>query len=298
MMFSLDFHTVRGRAARVLLVALLVAPRAFAGDRDGPDTFIDEGPEDGTTSTTADFVVRSTAVRAEFWCLLDDEEDYRPCSRTPRYEGLAPGEHSFFVYSYDPDTGKVDREPAEWFWVVVEEGPPLDAGSTGGDGGSDAGAPGEDGGTPDLDAGTADGGTSGGEDAGGGTDAGQDAGAPGGTDAGSPGGNDAGSPGDTDAGSPGGTDAGAPGGQDAGSPGGDDAGAPGGEDAGGGDTDGGSTDGGLPDGGSPGDVPPGDGVPPEALDYLGGGVGCTGAPAPGAVAGLLLLVLALRRRRR
>jgi len=51
------------------------------------------------------------------------------------------------------------------------------------------------------------------------------------------------------------------------------------------------------DAGQPGPVPPGDTLPPDALDFLGGGMGCTGAPAPGALAGLTLLVLALHRRR-
>lgn len=125
-----------------------------------------------------------------------------------------------------------------------------------------------------------------------------DAGSPGG-DAGT-GGNDGGTPaGDAGPGEDGGSSGG-----DAGTGGND--GGPAGSDAGTGDGDGGTPaddggtsdeDGGVHgDGGPPGPVPPGDAMPPDALDYLGGGMGCTGAPAPGAMTGLLLLVLALRRR--
>ncbi|NMO20589.1 hypothetical protein HPC49_33995 [Pyxidicoccus fallax] len=95
-----------------------------------------------------------------------------------------------------------------------------------------------------------------------------------------------------DAGVPGsdaGTDGGPSGDEDAGTV---DSGTPGGEDAG--------TPGGEPDAGAeqPGPPPTEDPAPPSVLDYLGGGVGCTGAPAPGALTGLVLLVLALHRRRR
>ncbi|HZI09718.1 MAG TPA: hypothetical protein VE153_04945 [Myxococcus sp.] len=320
MMTLTSFHPGRARLSWLALaLTLLAAPGALAGDRPEPQTFIDEKPEAVTTSTTADFVFRSNVPRAEFWYSFDGE-DYQRSTGTLSREGLAVGVHDIWVYAHDLDTGATDRSPAYWMWTVEEGQPPVDAGSPGEDAGTvDAGSPGQDAGTVDAgtsggqDAGSApDAGTSGGQDAGtapdAGTSGGQDAGSSGGgTDAGSPGGGqDAGSPGRTDAGSPGGgQNAGSPGGSDAGTPGGGtDAGSPGGvTDAGtspGGD-DAGSADGGSPDGGPPdvgGEVPSGDNPSSETLDYLGGGVGCTGAPAPSAVAGLLLLVLAIRRRRR
>jgi MYXO-CTERM domain-containing protein len=235
------------------VLALLAVPSALAGDRGEPDTAIVTGPDAVTSASTADFTFRSTATRAAFFCQLDDGADFLPCETPWHLEGLAPGSHALRVYSLDLDIERADPEPALWEWEVVEDGPPLDAGSP-------------DGGAPDNDAG--------------------------------PGGQDGGSTGDEDAGPAGGEDGGPPGEVDAGTSGGDDAGPGDPEDAG---TPGGGTDAG--DAGDAGDAPPGppppDGnAPPDALDYLGGGVGCTGAPAPGAVAGLLLLVLALHRRRR
>lgn len=255
----------RWMQASLLGGLLLAAPSALAGDTQELDTFILTGPDLVTASTTADFTFRSSLTNraAEFWCSLDDEP-YAPCdSGTWHREGIAPGPHVFWVYAYDSLLGRVDETPANWEWQVEEAPPPLDAGCPDGDAGTgnlDAGAP-CDAGTGDLDAGSP-------------VDAGTDAGT----------GSDAGSPGDTDAG-PGPADDGGTTGTDAGVPA-DDAGTPV-EDAGT------AQDGGRPD--DP--VPPGDTTPPDALDYLGSGMGCTGAPAPVAVTGLMLLVLALRRRR-
>ncbi|WP_164012714.1 MYXO-CTERM sorting domain-containing protein [Pyxidicoccus trucidator] len=207
--------------------------------------------------------------------------------------------------------------------------PGGDAGSPdddGGSSGSDAGTGANDGGTPESDAGTGgnDGGSSGSDAGTGGNDGGSsgtDAGTGGndggssGTDAGA-GDNDGGTsepdggPGDNDGGTaeddagPGDTDGGSPGNEDGGTPGEDDGGTSGGEDSGTSGEDGGTSPGedagtgDSQDAGRPGPVPPGDERPPNALDYLGGGMGCTGAPAPGALAGLMLLVFALHRRRR
>lgn len=281
-----SFDSVRAPVARVagwlvlLMMALLLVPSAFAGDLPDLDTFILTGPDAVTASTSADFTFRSSDNNRdpEFWCALDDE-DYAPChDGTWHREGITPGMHVFWVYSHDKQTGRVDGTPASWEWMVEEATPPLDAGSPGGDAGTgadggptagDAG-PGEDGGSPGADAGT--GGNDGGSTAG---DAGpEEDGGPSGGDAGT-GGNDGG---------PAGSDAGT-GDGDGGTPA---------EDGGTSDEDGGVHG----DGGPPGPVPPGDVMPPDALDYLGGGMGCTGAPAPGAMTGLLLLVLALRRQRR
>jgi MYXO-CTERM domain-containing protein len=278
------FAVIRARLMRVLLglgawvLAMVAAAPALAGDRREPDTTILTGPDLETASPTADFTFESTATRAAFHCLLDGEvsSEYVPCDTPWRVEGLAPGEHLLRVYSVDLDTELPDPSPALWEWRVVE-GPPLDAGSPdAGPGGQDGGPSGSDGGTP------------GGEDSG---TPGGDGGAPGGEDAGTSGG-DGGTPGGEDAGSSGGSDSGTPGGEDAGTSSGEDAGTGAPDDAG---TPGGGADAGD---GQPLPPPPDDTLTPEALDYLGGGVGCTGAPAPGALAGLLLLVLALHRRRR
>ncbi|WP_163991792.1 hypothetical protein [Pyxidicoccus caerfyrddinensis] len=289
------FDLVRAGMARVagwlvlLGLTLLCVPSAFAGDSRDVETYIRSAPEATTTSTTADFTFDSNVADAGFWCLLDEEQAYEPCEDgTWHREGLAPGPHSFWVYAYDRGTGKVDESPARSEWTVEELPPPLDAGSPDGDGGvpggdagtgadggpsqGDAGTGDSDGGTPTGDAGThADGGPSS-------SDAGTHAdGGPSPSDAGT---------GDSDGGTSGNGDGGTtPGG-------GGDGGTPA-EDAGTADEDGGTGD----DAGRPDPVPPDDTPTDEALDYLGSGMGCTGAPAPGAVAGLLLLVLALRRRR-
>ncbi|MFP2933052.1 MYXO-CTERM sorting domain-containing protein [Pyxidicoccus sp. 3LG] len=284
MIAPFSFHHIRAQLARalawlLLVLALLMMPSALAGDRPEPDTFIITRPEEVTSSTTADFTFESTATQAGFLCAVDDEPE-APCdSGAWQREGLSPGFHTFSVYSFDLEDPKlVDETPAVWEWDVVAE-PPLDGGVP------DGGSTGEDGGSSGSDAGP------GGNDGG---SSGNDAGSPGG-DAGTATG-DGGSTG-SDAGSPGGRDAG-PGGDDGGTSGGEDSGTPGGDGGAPGDDDAGTGDGTPDAGGDDNPRPPDDPGSPEALDYLGGGVGCTGAPAPGAVAGLLLLVLALRRRRR
>ncbi|MCY1018922.1 hypothetical protein [Pyxidicoccus sp. MSG2] len=297
------FDLVRAGVMRVagwlvlLGLTLLCAPSAFAGDGE-VRTHILTGPDDFTTSTTADFTFASNVADAEFWCRLDEGPVYVLCDGdTWHLEGLAPGPHSIQVYAYDWREDLVDETPATWEWTVEELPPPLDAGS-----------PGDDGGVPGGDAGTgADGGSSGGDagtgDADGGpspSDAGtgDHDGGPAGGDAGTGGGD--GGPSPSDAGT-GGGDGGTSGDEDGGANpgGGEDGGTPAedagtaNEDGGTGDGDGGTGD----DAGRPDPVPPDDAPTSDALDYLGSGMGCTGAPAPGAVAGLLLLMLALRRRR-
>jgi hypothetical protein len=289
------FAVVRAGVVRlavwlVLLgLTLLCAPSAFAGVR--VDTFIRTGPDPFTTSTTADFTFESNVADVEFWCKLDEAPEYVLCDgATWHLEGLALGPHTVWVFAFDPRTEQVDPSPPSWEWTVEEAPPPLDAGSPGGDGGvpgddagtgpdggssgGDAGTGGADGGPAPSDAGTGDpdGGTAGGDAGPGGGDGG-----PSPSDAGT-----GGSDGGTSSNEDGGTNPG--GGEDGGTPA-DDAGTPDG-DAGTGD-----------DAGRPDPVPPDDTPDSDALDYLGSGMGCTGAPAPGAVAGLLLLVLALRRRR-
>lgn len=267
------FRVMRGPLVRtlgwLLLVelALLAVPSAFAGDRPDLDTFILTGPPDFTSSTTADFTFESNAVGEHgYWCKLDDEEEV-PCDDgTWQRVGLAPGPHEVWVYAYEVQPRRVDTSPASWVWEVLEAPPPLDAGSPGGDGGvpgGDAGSPADDGGTSGSDAGPG-----GGDGGAAETDAG-----PGGSDGGTSG-SDAG-PGDEDGGARGDEDGGTSG-----------------EDAGPAGEDGGTT----PDGDA-GQEPSGDATPPDSLDYLGAGMGCTGAPAPAALAGLMLLVLALHRRR-
>ncbi|QSQ22153.1 hypothetical protein JY651_44660 [Pyxidicoccus parkwayensis] len=316
MIGPLSFHCVRARmmclAGWLVLLVLLSVSSAFAGDTGELDTVILTGPDSFTTSTTADFTFRSTLINrtAEFWCSLDDET-YAPCNDgTWHREGITPGLHLFWVYAYDRLMDRVDSTPANWEWVVEEAQPPLDAGSPG-----DAGSGDTDGGVPPADAGSgADAGSPGSDAGSGNNDGGSPASDAGtsvdggstGSDAGS-GNNDAGTP-PRDAGS--GNDGGSTG-TDAGSSGEHDGGSSGDVDGGTGPTDDGGTgnthDGGTPgtdagapgeDGGTPAPVPPGDTKPPNALDYLGSGMGCTGAPAPGAMTGLLLLMLALRRRKR
>ncbi|MCP3139963.1 MYXO-CTERM sorting domain-containing protein [Pyxidicoccus xibeiensis] len=304
MIAPLSFHIVRAQLARALafllmVLGLLMVPSALAGDRPAPDTFILTAPDLVTTSTTATFTFESTVPRAEFYCVLDDEPE-TPChTATWEREGLAPGDHTFWVYSVNMDNGVRDEEPAEWEWRIEVEPAPDAGGPDGGTTGGDAGT--ADGGTSGGDAGTADGGTSGGDA--GTADGGTSGGDAGTADGGSTGGGDAGP---ADGGPTGGGDAGTPAGdggstsEDAGTPG--DGGASPGNDAGTAGGDGGAPDegdAGTPDGGADDAGDEGNPVSPDALDYLGGGVGCTGAPAPGAVvAGLLLLALALHRRRR
>ena len=59
MIAPFSFHHIRSQVVRALawlllvVLALVMVPKALAGDRLEPDTFILTGPEDGTTSTTA-----------------------------------------------------------------------------------------------------------------------------------------------------------------------------------------------------------------------------------------------------
>lgn len=86
-------------------------------DTTPPDTIIDSGPTDGstTTSTTADFGFSSTES-STFECRLDAGA-WDTCTTPKSYPGLSTGFHTFQVRATDA-AGNVDASPASRTWTV------------------------------------------------------------------------------------------------------------------------------------------------------------------------------------
>jgi hypothetical protein len=93
------------------------------GDTTPPDTIIDSGPADGT-STTASFAFHATSP-SSFRCSLDGAAA-SSCSSPVSYTGLAVGSHRFSVTATDT-AGNADPTPATRSWTIAAPEP-----STGG----------------------------------------------------------------------------------------------------------------------------------------------------------------------
>ena len=93
-------------------------------DTTPPDTVIDSGPPDPTTSSTVSFTYHSTESGSSFECKLDAAA-FAGCPTTGvTYGGLVNGSHTFFVRAIDADEN-VDPTPAgRTFDVAVPSPPP------------------------------------------------------------------------------------------------------------------------------------------------------------------------------
>ncbi len=110
-------------------------------DTIAPDTFIESGPSEETTSTSATFEFSATEEHVTFECLLDDALDYVTCPSPHEITGLGVGAHELRVRARDA-AGNADLTPAEYFWIVTAGSditPPdttIASGPAGGDGGT------------------------------------------------------------------------------------------------------------------------------------------------------------------
>ena len=90
----------------------------LGGDTTPPDTLIDSGPAEGsTTSTTsASFAFHSSEVGSSFECSLDSAP-FAACASPKDYANLPAGSHTFKVRAIDA-AGNVDLTPASRTWTV------------------------------------------------------------------------------------------------------------------------------------------------------------------------------------
>ena len=96
----------------------------YVEDSTPPDTIIDSGPVEGstTTATTATFIFHATQSGSTFGCKLDTGP-VQPCnSGTKTYTGLTRGSHTFSVVATDP-AGNTDPSAATRTWTI--NNPPL-----------------------------------------------------------------------------------------------------------------------------------------------------------------------------
>ena len=91
-------------------------------DNAAPDTAIDFGPRESTSSTNAVFGVSSDDPTASLECSLDGAT-FSNCESPIDYSDLALGEHEFAVRSIDA-SGNTDASPASFAWEIVAPGPP------------------------------------------------------------------------------------------------------------------------------------------------------------------------------
>jgi hypothetical protein len=86
-------------------------------DTDAPNTAVDQGPADPTSSTSASFEFFSDDPGAGFECKLDDAPDFSACGSPQDYQDLAPGSHGFEVRAVD-QAGNPDPSPASYSWTI------------------------------------------------------------------------------------------------------------------------------------------------------------------------------------
>src|SRR5215207_2663614 len=93
-------------------------------DTTPPNTTITEGPEAGTTATSASFAFVSSEPKSAFSCKLDGGRWGR-CSSPRYYQSLSLGTHQFSVRATD-SAGNTDATPASQTWTVSAPAPAPD----------------------------------------------------------------------------------------------------------------------------------------------------------------------------
>ena len=105
------------------------ATRTWTIDTIPPDTTIDSGPAEGSTTGDNDpsFTFSSSETNSSFECRLDDGA-WIPCNSPTAYTDLADGPHTFEVRATD-ESGNTDLSPASRTWTIDTNDPPTaDAG--------------------------------------------------------------------------------------------------------------------------------------------------------------------------
>jgi hypothetical protein len=95
------------------------APASIYGsDSTAPDTLIDSGPANPTTSTSATFTFHATET-STFSCSLDGTPG--ACTSPAGYSSLATGSHTFSVVATD-GAANTDPTPATYSWTIETTG--------------------------------------------------------------------------------------------------------------------------------------------------------------------------------
>lgn len=94
----------------------------FVFDNTPPDTTIDSGPPNPSSSSDATFTFSGTdnvtpSGDLTFECQLDSD-GFSSCASPQNYSGLAPGSHTFDVRAID-GAGNVDPTPASYTWEIT-----------------------------------------------------------------------------------------------------------------------------------------------------------------------------------
>ena len=91
----------------------------YATDSTAPNTLIDSGPANPTTSTSATFAFHATET-STFSCSLDGGTP-ASCSSPAAYSSLSTGSHTFSVTATD-GAGNTDPTPATYSWTIETTG--------------------------------------------------------------------------------------------------------------------------------------------------------------------------------
>ncbi|MDX6652811.1 MAG: hypothetical protein QOJ38_1592 [Solirubrobacterales bacterium] len=118
---SLSGKTVTG--GRLNVARALTPLDTTPPDTAAPNTLIDSGPQDASTTkaTAASFAFSATEPGSTFECKLDSA-DYEPCTSPKAYSGLADGAHTFSVRATDPAGNTGGAAQASW---AVDTSPPV-----------------------------------------------------------------------------------------------------------------------------------------------------------------------------
>ncbi len=92
-------------------------------DTTAPDTTIESGPADGSTTTDKNpsFAFTATEAGSTFECRLDNGS-WSPCSSPETHTNLSDGNHSFDVRASDP-SANTDQTPATRSWTIDTTAP-------------------------------------------------------------------------------------------------------------------------------------------------------------------------------
>ena len=112
---------MRVRAIDDVANAQAPSSRTFTIDRDDPETTVDSGPSDPTSSTSADLDFSSDEGGSTFECRIDGGA-WGACTSPKSYTSLADGSHTFQVRATDV-AGNVDASPASFTWLVDTAAP-------------------------------------------------------------------------------------------------------------------------------------------------------------------------------
>jgi alpha-tubulin suppressor-like RCC1 family protein len=94
---------------------------SFTVDTTPPDTTIQSGPSNPTSSTSVSFTFSCSESGCTFQCRLDGG-GWGSCTSPRSYTGLAEGSHTFEVRGID-QAGNVDSTPAVWGFAVDTTAP-------------------------------------------------------------------------------------------------------------------------------------------------------------------------------